>query len=687
MNSLSLSVLFLICHVSCSEVKGCRVIRKDRYLCYGSHFVPILPNYTTSVTFTDLKIHNWDNQTFQNLTELPLLEHLLIKSTRLKTSTNDVFKSLKYIEEFEIINLQLPLPELRNVLFGLPLTTKNLVFTEMNLEYFTKDIFDGLRGTNVSTIIIEQSTMLRFDGSYFTGIDRLEQLVLQRDGITRVTDWGYLPNLTYLDLYHNEISILPTFRNESGFIFYPKLEKLFLGLSGLTYLNSNFFKGLDRLHTLGIYVGDIYLISSDVFQKLKHLRAVSLVSRNHRIIRFERNVFKLKLLESVELINIHVDVNEGKPSSLLKSCTQLRNLILRNVSNINANDLLKPLTKLENLKITDGQVRSVPDSICNMNNLTKLSICYTTVSKWNKANCSAMRVLRKLELKHNKIIYVNPKLFSQLLFSNEKLKIDLSNNPFVCDCKTLWFRDWSRKNAGRLKNYKIYRCFSPNSLGHVHLRNFSLSWDYCENINKPSSIAVAGVIVAVLAVMFVFTAILSYTKRWSIRLCIYQSLVRKRKYKALVNNGQYKYDAFICYCSTDVNWVLNKLLPIIEEENHFNLCLHDRDFLVGNDIVDNIVDSMQQSRKVVLVLSNDFAQSSWCQFEASIAQQKILEEHYDIIIPVLLNEIPSNLQTKRLGILLKQKTYLEWPNDEQYEEMFWERFIGRLNANDIDNEI
>ncbi|CAI9719062.1 toll-like receptor 13 [Octopus vulgaris] len=557
----------------------------------------------------------------------------------------------------------------------------------MNLEYLTKDIFDGLRGTNVSTIIIDQSTMLRFDGSYFTGIDRLEQLVLQRDGITRVTDWGYLPNLTYLDLYHNEISILPTFRNESGFIFYPKLEKLFLGLSGLTYLNSNFFKGLDRLHTLGIYVGDIYLISSDVFQKLKHLRAVSLVSRNHRIVRFERNVFKLKLLESVELINMHVDVNEGKPSSLLKSCTQLRNLILRNVSNINANDLLKPLTKLENLKITDGQVRSVPDSICNMNNLTKLSICYTTVSKWNKANCSAMRVLRKLELKHNKIIYVNPKLFSQLLFSNEKLKIDLSNNPFVCDCKTLWFRDWSRKNAGRLKNYKIYRCFSPNSLGHVHLRNFSLSWDYCENINKPSSIAVAGVIVAVLAVMFVFTAILSYTKRWSIRLCIYQSLVRKRKYKALVNNGQYKYDAFICYCSTDVNWVLNKLLPIIEEENHFNLCLHDRDFLVGNDIVDNIVDSMQQSRKVVLVLSNDFAQSSWCQFEASIAQQKILEEHYDIIIPVLLNEIPSNLQTKRLGILLKQKTYLEWPNDEQYEEMFWERFIGRLNANDIDNEI
>ncbi|CAI9719063.1 toll-like receptor 13 [Octopus vulgaris] len=557
----------------------------------------------------------------------------------------------------------------------------------MKFEYLTKDIFDGLRGTNVSRIFIKICNIVRFDGSYFTGIDRLEQLDIQEDGITTVTDWGYLPNLTYLDLYHNEISTLPKFKNGSGFIFYPKLEKLFIGLSGFNYLNSNFFKGLDGLNKLGIFVGHIFLFRSDVFQKLKCLRGVSLVSLKYRIIRFEQNVFKLKLLESVELTNIHVVVNGGKPSSLLKSCTQLRNLILRNVSNMNPNDLLKPLTKLENLKITNGQVRNVPDAICNMNKLRELTISYTDVSKWNKVNCSAMTVLRKLELKDNKIIYVNPKLFSHLLFSNEKLKIDLSNNPFVCDCKTLWFRDWSQRNAGRLKNYKIYRCFSPNSLGHIHLRNFSLSWDYCKDISKPSTIAVAGVIVAVLSVMFVFTAILSYIKRWSIRLCIYQSLVRKRKYNALVNNGQYKYDAFICYCSTDVNWVLNKLLPIIEEENHFNLCLHDRDFLVGNDIVDNIVDSMQQSRKVVLVLSNDFAQSSWCQFEASIAQQKILEEHYDIIIPVLLNEIPSNLQTNRLGILLKQKTYLEWPNDEQYEGMFWERFIGRLNANDIDNEI
>ncbi|XP_052822129.1 toll-like receptor 13 [Octopus bimaculoides] len=667
MNSLTLSVLFLIIHVSCGEAEECHVLRKGSWSCEGSTFVPKFPPDTIAVTFTDLNIDNLDNETFQNLTELPLLEHLLIRSTFLKTSTNDVFTYLKYIQEFVLINVQLLLPELRNMLFGLPLTTKKLVLAEMQLENLNKDIFDGLRGTNVSNIFINECNMVHFDGSYFNGIDRLDQLVLSGDGITSVTSWGYLPNLTYLDFYYNEISNMPKFKNGSGFIFYPKLEKLFIGLSFYDQLNSNFFIGLEHLQTLGIYVGDNFFLKSNVFQELKCLRALSLLSHKHHILRFEQNIFKLKLLESVELNNIHVVINEGKPSAIFKSCPQLTNLILKNVSNIYPNDLLKPLTKLENLMITDGQFSKVPDAICNMNNLTELSICYTNVRKWNKPNCSVMRVLQKLELKHNKIRYVNQELFSHLLFSNEKLNIDLSNNPFVCDCKALWFRDWSRENAGRLKNYRNYRCFIPDTFHHISLENFSLNWDYCENRKKTSFIAIFGGIIAVLVVIFVFFAILSYEKQWSIGFCLYHSLVRKRKYKTLVNEVQYKHDALVCYCSADVNWVVNKLLPIIEEENHFSLCLHERDVVVGNDTVDNIVDSMQQSRKVVLVLSNDFSQSSWCQFEASIAQQKILKDHYDIIIPVLLNEIPSNLRTESLVDLMNQKTFLKWPNESKYE--------------------
>jgi toll-like receptor 13 len=45
--------------------------------------------------------------------------------------------------------------------------------------------------------------------------------------------------------------------------------------------------------------------------------------------------------------------------------------------------------------------------------------------------------------------------------------------------------------------------------------------------------------------------------------------------------------------------------------------------IVGKLIVDNIVENMKESRKVILVMSNAFARSEWCQFEVLLAQEDI----------------------------------------------------------------
>ena len=49
-----------------------------------------------------------------------------------------------------------------------------------------------------------------------------------------------------------------------------------------------------------------------------------------------------------------------------------------------------------------------------------------------------------------------------------------------------------------------------------------------------------------------------------------------------------------------------------------------RNWLAGRSIARNIIDSMEKSRKTVLVLSNAFARSYWCELEMAITQQKIL---------------------------------------------------------------
>ncbi|CAI9719068.1 toll-like receptor 13 [Octopus vulgaris] len=236
-----------------------------------------------------------------------------------------------------------------------------------------------------------------------------------------------------------------------------------------------------------------------------------------------------------------------------------------------------------------------------------------------------------------------------------------------------------RRNPARILHYpKSYLCHNPAPVRFLQIAKYYVSWDYCASISTPSPIAVSGCVLGTLSVIFIITGLVSYIKRWSIRYWIYLVFARRRKYQLLECTSEHNYDAFVCYSGSDVGWVTKYLLPILEEENHLHLCLHDRDFAVGNDIIDNIIDSIQQSRKVVLVLSSDFAQSQWCQFETSLAQQRLFEEKQDIIVPILLEEIPTELQTMRLALLLKQKTYLEWSSERRGQMMFWERLVEIL---------
>ena len=51
------------------------------------------------------------------------------------------------------------------------------------------------------------------------------------------------------------------------------------------------------------------------------------------------------------------------------------------------------------------------------------------------------------------------------------------------------------------------------------------------------------------------------------------------------------------------------------------------------------MESIEASRKSLLIVSNAFAASSWCQFELTMAQTRLFEEDRDSLILVLLEEI------------------------------------------------
>uniref|UniRef100_A0A8C3Q8P4 Uncharacterized protein n=1 Tax=Geospiza parvula TaxID=87175 RepID=A0A8C3Q8P4_GEOPR len=143
------------------------------------------------------------------------------------------------------------------------------------------------------------------------------------------------------------------------------------------------------------------------------------------------------------------------------------------------------------------------------------------------------------------------------------------------------------------------------------------------------------------------------------------------------------YDAFVSY-SEALRWVENTMVRELEQAcPPFRLCLHKRDFVPGKWIVDNIIDSIEKSRKTLFVLSEHFVQSEWCKYELDFSHFRLFDENNDAAILILLEPIQSKAIPKRfckLRKIMNTKTYLEWPAGEQQQQVFWENLKGALKS-------
>ena len=89
---------------------------------------------------------------------------------------------------------------------------------------------------------------------------------------------------------------------------------------------------------------------------------------------------------------------------------------------------------------------------------------------------------------------------------------------------------------------------------------------------------------------------------------------------------------------------------------YFSGCIDDRDFTPGVPILDNILDAIHSSYKVILVLTDHFVSSQWCQYEAdqaiirSLGLNDVEDQGRNIscVIPVLLEDCKKPIKLQHL---------------------------------------
>nr|UZH24409.1 TLR23n [Mugilogobius chulae] len=314
-------------------------------------------------------------------------------------------------------------------------------------------------------------------------------------------------------------------------------------------------------------------------------------------------------------------------------------------------ELLKPIADLQSLDLSQNHLKSL--DIISEANLTKLE---------------------RLILANNELRIIDETIFKRL----PSLKyLDLSGNPFVCNCSNAGFIYWMlRDKQVFVADAFQYRCSYPLSHEGELLLNFNIQPCF-ESVGFSCFITSSSLVLLTLLSSFTY-----HFLRWQLVYGYYL-------FRAFLYDGKGKkegcadvYDAFVSYNVHDEEWVYHELVPELEERQGWRLCLHHRDFEPGKAILENITDAIYSSRKTLCVISPQYLQSEWCSRELQMASFRLFDEQKDVLILLFLEEIsPDQLSPfYRMRKLVKSRTYLSWTQARSHEGLFWERVRRALES-------
>ncbi|XP_036376261.1 toll-like receptor 6 [Megalops cyprinoides] len=260
-------------------------------------------------------------------------------------------------------------------------------------------------------------------------------------------------------------------------------------------------------------------------------------------------------------------------------------------------------------------------------------------------------------------------------------ELKASRNPFSCSCDSYWFV--TALNKSLLPDWPLdYTCSTPPSFAGEPLEEYKPDKLSCHPWLQASiAVPVVVVIAAVLGITFY-----ACDGVWYTRMLWVWIRVKRRGYQEAnrQQEASLQYHAFISYSQHDSTWVDAQLVPNLEGAG-LSLCIHERDFVPGEWILDNIINCVEGSYKTLFVLSQNFVQSEWCNYELFFAQHRSISIRQDALVFVLLEPIPvDSLPRKflKLRTLLRQQTYLQWPKEERKKQVFWASLKAMLRTAD-----
>lgn len=525
---------------------------------------------------------------------IPTVSKLQLRKNRLRSINSSMFHLCSNVTELDLGQNRVDsidegafrsMPELtvltlsKNHLRSVQAATRNLpTLVELDLsnnkiEALHCDDFANL--TRLRRLNLYANSISVLSDCVFKDLTRLQVLKLQNNSISKLggTFQKYLQNLRQLHLNSNKLTAI----NHREFSGLQSLQNLSLHSNQIKKLANGSFFGLTNLTNIQLQSNQIeaQVLGNDVFNDLINLRRLDL--RNNHIRYFSSRPLpnppfqQLSLLETLELPSQRRRGKSHMPCNILEGLSNLLGFNCRNSQLLSLpKDIFTYTPRLQRLDISTNDFTDLsPDLFHPIPDVRSLYISRIRLRSLDFIKEAKLNQLEFLQSRKNVFSVISEDVVKSL---PKLVYMDIQGNSFTCDCDNAWFLQWAKEN-NHTQVFDAYK-FECKLKGKKLL---DLDTQSC-TVNAEFICFVSTTCTVLLLMVVSFTY---HFLRWQLTYAYYffLALLVNNKYKN--RQTPYQYDAFVSYNTHDELWVFRYLLPTLEEEQGWRLCLHHRDFEPG----------------------------------------------------------------------------------------------------------
>lgn len=512
-------------------------------------------------------------------------------------------------------------------LFQLCINVTELDIGDNQINMIQGEAFRATHGLRILTLA---KNKLRFVPAAIRNLPTLSELDLSQNEIIKLEckDFATLTNLRHLNLYHNfittlkdcvfkdliKLEVLKIHNNmisdiDNAFTNLSKLKQLYLNANKLTKIKHGEFLRLKSLLKLSLHENQIDNLENGSFQGLTSLTELLLQSNSIKAEEVKNGCLNdLISLQRLDLGKNHIRFHSSlplpqppfsqlshlktlaMPTQRLRGKSQLPCNILQGLTNLTVfstrncqlsslpTDMFKYTPRLQKLDISSNDFPDLSlDLFSPIQNITSLYISRIDLRSLDFLIDGNFTKLEFIQARENEFSVIDEDVIDSL---PSLLYLDIVKNSFSCDCNNAKFIQWAKDN-NKTQVYGAYgfQCNHPRDLKRMKLLDFdihscSVNTEFICFITTSSTI-----------LLFMMGSFTYHFLRWQLTYAYYFFLALLFDTKKKNRQTPHQYDAFVSYNAHDEQWVIEELLPKLEGEQGWKLCLHHRDFEPGKTVL------------------------------------------------------------------------------------------------------